>query len=361
MDLDPWGVAEKMFTAVTNYLDQARIIRQRTLSEPARVLVRKGQTVAAVDPVTESIQGAEHLWLDVVLSLGITTGHLNEYLQCKVGDQLAQGDLLAGPAGLLKRILRSPADGQVVLITDRAIVLEKKAPAIQLKAGISGQVVDLVPEQGAVIQTEGALVQGVWGNGKIGSGRFTLCMANPAARFTLRDLDPSLQGALLGAGSCDSADVLNAATGLNLAGLVVTSLEPDLIPLAGALPFPLVVVEGFGTQVMNTLAYQIFTERNGQAVDLNAEPFDRQTGFRPEAVFPDPLPAGYQVPSEMVLVSPGHLVRILRPPYHGRIGRLEELLGTVEVQGGYLLPAGRVLLSNGEAVTLPLVNLQFLS
>lgn len=360
MDLDSRGL-DKMFTAVTHYLDQARIIRQRALTEPTRVLVRKGQTVAAVDNVAESLRASRHLWLDVVLSLGIAPGRLQEHLQCKVGDQVSRGDLLAGPAGLLQRNLRSPSDGQVVWITDRAIILENNVPAIQLQAGISGQVIDLLPEQGAVIQTEGALVQGMWGNGKIGMGKFTFCMSNPAAHFTLRDLQPSLQGALVGAGSCESSDVLNAATGLNLAGLIVTSLNPELIPLAISLPFPLVVIEGFGSQVMNPMAYQILAEHAGQAVDLNAEPIDRQTGAHPEAVFPDPLTAGYQVPSDMVLMSPGHLVRILRSPYHGRIGRLEELLGTVQVQGGYLLPAGRVLLASGESVTLPLVNLQFLS
>lgn len=50
---------------------------------------------------------------------------------------------------------------------------------MELRAGIPGTVIQVVPNCGVVIQTSGGLVQGVWGNGRIDAGLLVNLMEAP--------------------------------------------------------------------------------------------------------------------------------------------------------------------------------------
>lgn len=155
---------------ITCYQSHTPIERSRLLPGLADVSVRLGQAVSAEDTIAETSYGMRHLLLDVSRGLRLPPDQVDKYLTCQTGLKVTTRDVLAGPVGVARRLVRAPVDGRVVLIEAGQILLEVAGYTRRLQAGLPGKVVDLVPERGVVIQNAGALIQGVWGNGKIGQG-----------------------------------------------------------------------------------------------------------------------------------------------------------------------------------------------
>ncbi len=159
-----------MIAPVRHILPLTTIRRERVLPIPGKVLVRKGQKVGATDSVAEAKLNPEHLLLDVARGLKLSEEKADQAIQCKPGEKVADGDVLAGPVGLTKRVIRAPKNGKVILTGGGQILLEIENQPYELKAAIPGTVVELLDGRGAIVEGTGALIQGVWGNGRIDFG-----------------------------------------------------------------------------------------------------------------------------------------------------------------------------------------------
>jgi len=122
--------------------------------------------------------------LDVSRGLGIPVPQADKLVQRKVGEDISQGDVIAGPVGIFQRIVRAPQDGRVVALGNGQVLLELETTMLELRAGIAGVVVELVPDRGAIIETQGALLQGVWGNNLIEDGMLTVLARSPEDELT---------------------------------------------------------------------------------------------------------------------------------------------------------------------------------
>jgi hypothetical protein len=352
---------QMMLANVRHILPTTRIRRQRILRGSGRVLVRKGQKVNTVDAIAEANLEPQHLLLDVARALGLPASKVDAQIQRRPGESIAEGDVLAGPVGWAKRVLRAPRSGRVIMAGKGKILLEAETQPFQLLAGFPGVVVSLIPERGAVIETNGALVQGVWGNGRIDSGLLRIAIHRPEDVLTSDRLDISLRGAVLLAGYCNDASVLRGAGELPLRGLILSSMEAALVPEALSAPFPIVVLDGFGLLPMNGAAYQLLTTQEGRDTALNAETADPLSAQRPEVVIGLPLGGPLDSPQEVVDFAPGQRVHVLRAPYQGQIGTIIAIKPGVETfASGVKAPAAQVRLENGESASLPLVNLEVL-
>jgi hypothetical protein len=357
-----------MLASIVEILPEAIIQRARILAGRARVLARKGQVVLANDILAEDILSASHLSFDVSRGLGITEQRAAEYIHCQVGQQISEKDILAGPLGLTRRVVRSPRDGIVVLISRGMILLELKSELRKLKAGMPGEVVELLPGQGAVIQGFGALVQGVWGNGLINSGPLLLKTSELGQELRPDVVKTAPPDAILVADLCQDVRALETAVQIPLAGLILGSLAPELIPAAQKLPFPVLVTEGFYGSGINSLAREIFHAHQNEFVSLNTQRSDHGAHMRPEAMIP--LTRRSPGPSESVTINsppifvrkftPGQHVRMLRPPYASQVGILVEVLGRIDLPNGLRSQAGLVRFENDDITTVPLVNLELL-
>jgi len=350
-----------MLASVTHILPLTSIRRERLLPVSGKVFVRKGQKVNATDVIAEAEINPEHVLLDVGRGLGLSMEQADRYLQCKVGMEITAGDVLAGPVGFTKRVIRSPYDGRVMIAGDGQIMLRLHSRVTSLKAGIPGMVTDLIDDRGAIITTSGALIQGVWGNGGVDIGLLNVMIKSPDDVLTVDHLNPSLRGSILLAGSCLLEEPLKMATEYSLRGLILSSIDATLLPLAKKLKFPVVVVEGFGKLAMNTAAYKLLTTNDQRETTLNAEPLDRFVGRRPEIIIPLPTSGDLPLPPEVAEFKPGQQVRVVRAPNIGRIGKLIQIKpGTPVLVNGVQVEAGDVRLENGEMVVLPLANLEVL-
>jgi len=344
---------------VHHILPLASIVRERVLPVKGKVLARLNQRVSPTDIVAEAVWAREHVFLDVTRTLNVTPEAADKLMRCKVGDKLPAGAVIASGRGLVPKTVRTPREGRVVAAGGGQVLIESGESRMELRAGISGNVVQVIPDRGVVIQTAGALVQGAWGNGRVDTGVMVNMAEKPDALLTADRLDPSMRGSVIVAGQVKDAETLQAASELPLRGLILASLYPSLLPAAREARYPIVLTDGFGALAMNSAAYRLITTNAKREATLNAEVFDRYSGARPEVIIPLPVTTEPPAPTDAMTFAPGQTVRLRRPPAAGSLGNITTLRSGLTVfPSGLRSAAAEVKLENGEQILVPLVNLE---
>ena len=337
------------------------IVRERLLPVPGTVLARLNQKVSALDVVAQTSWAREHLLLDVTRILRVTSNVADRLITCNVGDRIAVGAVITAGKGLFSRRVRAPRDGRVVAVGGGKVLMEVGVTKVELRAGIPGTVVQVLPNHGVVIQTAGALIQGVWGNGRIASGTLVNLAEKPDGILTVGRLDVSLRGSIILAGIVNDVETLQAAAGLPVRGLILSSILPALIQKAMEMRYPILVTDGFGSLPMNSAAYKLLSTNARRDITVNAEIHDRYSGARPEVIIPLPISEIPLIPREVETFAPGLQVRMRLAPALGMIGSIVALKsGLTRLPSGLQAPAAEVKLENGETVIVPLVNLEFM-
>ena len=344
---------------VTHILALTTILRERLLPVPGVVTVRLNQRVSASDVVAEGRWAREHLLLDVGRKLGVSASVADRLIRCNVDDKLAVNALIASKAGVFRREVRSPQDGRVVVVGGGRVLLEVGEVNVELRAGLPGQVMKIIPDRGVTIQTTGALVQGVWGNGRIETGMLVNLMEKSDSMIEAGRLDGSLRGSVILAGMLHAADVLHAAAELPVRGLILSSMHPSLIPLALQMRYPILVMEGFGSFPMNSAAWRLLTTNAKRETTVNAETFDRYSGGRPEVIVPLPVSAEPAPPNDLETFASGQQVLLRAVPYIGTVASIIRLRpGLTALPSGLRVPAADVRMENGEEMLVPLANME---
>ena len=351
-----------MLAPITHIRPLTLVRRTRQLPAEGNVAVRQGQRVRATDVVATATLEPRHRIINIAQALGVSRSEADQYIERDMREKLEEGDVIAKKAGLFNRVIRSPVAGRIVLITGGLVMIEEKVEPFTLRAGIPGEVARLVHNLGAVIEMSGALLQCVWGNGQIDSGHLSVLASEPGEPLRPERLDVSLRGAVVMGGYCDDLDVFHAAEENRIRGLIFGSMDSKLIPQVGGFPFPVVVTEGFSKQQMSDKAFKLLRSYDEQDLSVNAEPYNPETGEKPEILIPmagaeneEPLP-------EVALLAPGTKVRIIRAPYRGWEATIAEILpGRPALFGSMKAQAAKVALGDGNTVRVPLANLEILS
>jgi hypothetical protein len=348
-----------MLAPVTHILALTTILRERILPVPGTVNVRLNQRVSANDVVAEAHWAREHVLLDVARKLGVSTAAADRLIRCKEGDEVAINALIASGGGLFPREVRAPREGRVAVVGGGRVLLEVGEVNVQLRAGLPGQVMQIVPERGVAIQTAGALIQGVWGNGRIETGALVNLMESPNSTLEAERLDVSMRGSVILAGMVQEANTLRAATELHLRGMILSSLHPSLIPMALQMRYPILVMEGFGNFPMNSAAYRLLTSNAKREATVNAETLDRYSGGRPEVIIPLPVSVEPAQPNNHETFTAGQQVLLRAAPHFGTVASLVRLRsGLTTLPSGLRAPAADVRLESGEEILVPLANLE---
>jgi hypothetical protein len=351
-----------MLSPITHFLPITTIRRERLLPVQGRVIVRKGQKVSATDVIAEAMLAPEHIVLEVARGLGISASKADAALQFQAGEEISEGDLVAGPIGIGRRVIRSPRSGKVAVAGGGQVLIEVESQPFELKAGLPGLVTELVTDRGAEIETSGALVQGVWGNGNIDFGLLTVLMEAPNDVMNADILDVSHRGAVILGGYCDRAEVIHMAAEIPVRGLILSSMDAALVKEASKVNVPIVILEGFGQIPMNATAFKLLSTNERREVAINAEGRDRFSAARPEVVIPLPASGQLSLPVEMGVFSPGQQVRVVTGPHKAHTGTLVALRpGLSVLASGIRAQAADVRLESGETTLFPLANLEVLA
>lgn len=346
-----------MITPVTHMLPMTKIRRARMLPASGEVLVRMDQKVNANDVVARCMLPGKHVIIDLYRALGISAKTpLETITDRKSGERLQKGDVIAQTGKGFKRIVRAPADCFIVTMAGGNALLEMFSPPFELKAGMEGIVREVKPERGIVLEASGTLIQGVWGNGQIGSGLLLVPLRKNDDEMTRAWLDVTLRGAVVTGSFCSQADALQAAAELPVKGLILSSMTADLIPLAKSMPFPIILIEGFGKLPLSSHAFELLKSSEKRDVAINACEWDKYKGERPEITMTLPGEGGDARAGARL--KPGLKVRVTIPPYTSQVGTILQIRSTsATMHSGLRLPSADIQFEEFPTTAIPLVNL----
>jgi hypothetical protein len=354
-------MSEIFLSSMTHVIPLTTIRRERVLPVPGAVAVRVNAKVQAADILAEAEIEPEHFYLDIARGLGVPVAEVGRHLTRQQGDRVDAGDVIAGPVGLTRRTVRAPADGRIATITNGRVLLEARGALYQLRAGFPGVVVATDGAQMVTVETTGALIQGVWGNGKTDYGVMRVVSDGPSGPLHTNQLDVNLRGAVLVAGYCDHPAPFHQATELAVRGVVLGGMPSELIPLARRLPFPVLLTEGFGELAINGPAFALFMSHVGREITIDAGNEWPQPGQRPEVVIPLSTTRPVGLPEEVIPIKPGVRVRILSEPYVGEVGVIKSVLKqAVQYQSGIRAKSASVEIDGIGTTKVPLANIEVL-
>jgi hypothetical protein len=348
-----------MLAPITHFLALSNIRRTRLLPFPGRVLVKAGQKVNAAEVIAETHLPNKHHLLDVRRAFGVSGIIADSLITRQKGEHLLKGDVVAETGKVFSRVIRAPVDGSIVAISNGQILIEASDAPLQLQAAMPGVIREVIQEQGAVVEVNGVLLQGIWGNGKIDFGLLHLHSTNPEAPLMIEEIDPILRGGVLAGGYCGDSASLQALADSSLRGLILSSIHPDLISLVGKMKFPVIILEGFNRQPFNPAAFNLLISNEKKDVSLNAAAWNQINGERPEIIIP--LPDSGMLATEYDEVAPGLTVRIQGAPYANLIGTVLEVYPQTTLPNGLRCQAAEIRLADKERVLVPISNLEIIA
>lgn len=350
-----------MTTKVKHFHELTSIKRERVLPVAGDVMVRRMQKVAPNDVIVAARMAPEFLLIDVAQGLRVPPSKADELLQRRSGEELVKGDLIAGPVGIFNRVIRAAQSGQIKIAGEGKVLYEIESAIYELQAGMEGTITNIIPERGAIIETRGALVQGVWGNGKITYGIMQQISNDMLQELVPEQLNIGFRGIIIAAGFCRNPNVLEAAGNIPVKGLILGSMSSALIPLAKMADYPILVIDGFGTKPINRAAQNIITANKDKNVALNAQEYDPFKGNFPEVIISHTTQSDPERPLETDALKAGKRVIIVNGLLASRTGKIEEIISKKRtLPSGISTQVASVSLSGDQLVEVPLINLEII-
>jgi hypothetical protein len=349
----------------------------RRLPIPGEVLVQVGNEVDYDTIVAEAEISGDPQIVKASSIMGVEAMDLERYMLKKEGDPVEEGENIAyfsALFGLIKKQVRSPIEGYIESIseiTGQLIVRGAPVP-VKVDAYIPGKVVEVIPREGVLIETNAAFIQGIFGIGGESHGNLRVAVESSGDELTAVLIRHEDKGAVLVGGSMVTMDALRKAVEIGVSCIVVGGIRHnDLIKFTGEeigvaitgheeVGLTLIVTEGFGKMTMSQKTFDLLKSNEGRLASVNGTTQIRAGVMRPEIVIPhgEAVEASEELSSGMVPDTP---VRIIRQPYFGAIGVVSSL--PVELQQLESESYVRILnvkLDDGTIVTVPRANVEII-
>jgi len=333
------------YTPGLTVTEQALVRRRRMLSLPGTVLVAAGETVRANQAVARAELPGKVYPLNLANQLGVAPDEIQEYLIKKAGDRVQKDEILAENKPLVKWFkteVRSPITGiveSVSTITGQ-VLLRDPPRVLELLGYVDGTIVEVIPQQGVVVETDCSLVQGIFGIGGETRGEIVIAVASPEEVLSPGHFTAEMKGKVVVGGSFISSDALARAKEVGVAGVVIGGIhDKDLRALLGydlgvaitgteQVGFTLILTEGFGPIPMARKTFTLLSAHAGQPASISGATQIRAGVIRPEIIIPKGSPSGdHAVATDLQRegIRIGDQVRIIRDPLFGKIGEVAGL------------------------------------
>lgn len=369
------------YTPGLRVTEAAVLRRRRSLPIPGEVLVGAGERVASETVVARThLPGKVHL-VNVVNQLGITPGEIRRFMRAQEGDRVEAGQPLAENRPFIRWLqtrVPSPVMGTVESVsevTGQVMIREPPQP-LELLAYVEGRVAEVIPGQGVVIESECALVQGIFGVGGETTGQIALAVAGPAEALAAAQLRADHAGKIVVGGAYAEAAALRRAAAMRVRALVVGGVDAaDLRDLLGydvgvaitgteRIGLTLILTEGFGHIAMAMRTFELLSRLQGRLACCSGATQIRAGVVRPEVIIPHPAvapAAAAPSPGERGGLAVGDAIRIIREPYFGVLATVAELpheLETIPTESQVRVL--RAKLPDGTLITVPRANVEIL-
>jgi hypothetical protein len=322
----------------------AHVRRERRLPLKGEVLVRVGDAVGPDSVVARSELPGNVQTVNLAARLAVDPAQVAGTLLRPLGSAVRAGEVIASARalfGLMKNQVTAPADGtleSVSSVTGQLLLREPPIP-VEINAYVRGSVAEVLPGEGVVVESRGALVQGIFGVGGETFGPVAIATAHPHEPLEAAALRPEHRGAVVVGGSHVAYATVLRARELGVAALVVGGFDDqDLRQLLGRdlgvaitgqeeLGLTLVLTEGFGHIAMAGRTWELLHASAGRVASVSGATQIRAGVMRPELLIPNDGPIGTAPAAAEGAGSLeiGSAVRVIRQPWFGRLGRVAEL------------------------------------
>lgn len=358
--------------------ERALIRKRRMLPIRGSVLVQKGERVQAQQVVARAELPGNVQLVNIAHHLGIEPSDVPAKLRVGVGERIERGQVLAenvGLFGLFRSVVKAPCDGEVEAVssvTGQVILREPNIP-LELTAYISGEVTEVLEDEGVEIAAAGTIIQGILGVGGEKYGRIAVVVESPTDELTADRVPADAEGLVLVGGQRATLDAYRLAAERGAVGVVVGSFDDahlseilghDLgIAITGGeeIATTLILTEGFGRLAMAERTFALLRKLEGHEASINGATQIRAGVIRPEIIVSSDEPLSDVEEQTITETRVGALVRIIREPHFGALARIKALPPEpVVIDSGATVRVMVVELPDGREHVLPRANVELI-
>ncbi len=358
--------------------ERALVRKRRMLPIQGQVLVREGDRVEARQIVARAELPGNVQLVNIAHHLGIEPADVPAKLRVGVGDRVKRGDIIAenvGLFGLFRSHVAAPCDGEIEAVssvTGQLILREPNIP-LELTAYLSGQVVEVIENEGVEIATVGTIIQGILGVGGEKHGHLAVVVSSPTDELRPERIPSDATGLVLVGGQRASLAAYRLAAERGAVGVIVGSFDDaDLSEILGydlgiaitggeEIPTTLILTEGFGNLAMAERTFALLRKLEGREASINGATQIRAGVIRPEIIVSSTEEIGELEEQTLTETRVGSLVRIIREPYFGTLARIKVLPPEpVVIESGATVRVMVVELPDGREHILPRANVELI-
>lgn len=360
-----------------------RIIHRcrRVLPIPGTLLVEANQQVQASDIVAETFMPGDVMPINLANLLAMPPADVMECMLKKEGDSIKVGEPLAqtkGIFGMFKNTYLSKNEGTIESISTVTgqLILRGAPVPVQVDAYLAGKVVEVIENQGVVIEADVSFIQGIFGIGGEAHGRIRMACTSHDQELTPELINEDMKDCVIIGGARMTVQAIRKARDVGAAALISGGMDDeDLKDFLGYdlgvaitgnedVGLTVIVTEGFGKIAMAVRTYELLKNREGDMAAVNGATQIRAGVMRPEIIIPltDEEKAHESEPKHSEgFLEIGIPVRIIRDPYFGMIGQVSGLPSEPHVLGsGSKARVLEVLFDSGESVVIPRANVELI-
>lgn len=346
---------------------------------PGETLVEKGQQVKGDDIVARTELPGDVTTVNAGGLLGVPPEDLPSMMLKKAGDQVEKNEVIArskGIFGLFKTDVRSPVKGSIESVSNVTgqVILREPPQPVQVDAYIEGEVAEVIPKEGVVVQSEASLVQGIFGVGGEVRGEVHIVSDSPDKPLTGKEITEECRGKIAVGGSLITSGAIEQALAHGVKAIVSGGVEDETlrkflgydigVAITGSerKGVTLVVTEGFGAMRMAHRSFELLQSLEGRMASVNGATQIRAGVIRPEVIVPQTGSKGAikQSVAEGGLAL-GTPVRVIRQPGFGAIGKVTKLPSELQViESEAKARVLEVELEDGQRMLLPRANVEMI-
>lgn len=360
-------------------LERTTLNLERRLPLKGKICVELGQRVSH-DQIVAQTEIPGHVdMVNVAGKLGLEAADVPSHMLCQAGEFINRGQDLAindGFFGFFKSTLPSPVSGTLESVSQVSgqAVLRAPAQPVAIKAYVDGTVTEIIGDDGVIITTQGALVQGIFGVGGESAGPLVCLAPNPHHVLAPEELKEEHRGSIVIGGSLASAELLKRAVELGVNGLVVGGIDDEVlrgflgydlgVAITGSenLGLTLIITEGFGLIDMAQRTFELLQRHQGETASISGATQIRAGVIRPEIIIPSSSESSEELTAPELSLEIGTKVRLIRDPRFGELAKVRSLpheLTTIPT--GAQVRVAEVEFQDGCTMLIPRANLEIIA
>ena len=370
----------RSYTPGLKILSRTKVTNRRLLPMKGIVHHKIGDKVDANDIVASTEIPGNVQMLNVANKLNVEPEDVPECMLVRLDDPISKGQVIAeskGIFGLFKSQLKSPITGtlaNVSEITGQAILADPPIP-VEVDAYISGIITEVIKEEGVVIETEAAMIQGILGVGGENQGELIILSNSPKDELTAEMIHSEHKGKIVIGGSFLNLKTFEKCKQIGVAGIVCGGFDynglSDMlgytlgVAITGSerIGPSLIITEGFGHIPMASKTYELLNNNGGKFASINGSTQIRAGVIRPEILIRlESQTEVYQKYDEVDLaISEGSIIRVIREPHFGRVGTVKSLPHELtKMKSETLVRIAEIEFEDGSMEIIPRANLEMI-